>query len=87
MTGELVGPPVVRTRLSRVYEVRVHDLYAEIRRRVRAHTPAEALRLACAEIDWELRLDLGAMPATITRLDTGEVWRLEWPAAEPTDEP
>jgi hypothetical protein len=75
MPDALVGPASERTIFPRSYEVVVHDLYADVRRLVRARSPERALRSAQIEIDYELRLDLAMMPATVRRLDTGATWQ------------
>ncbi len=70
----LAGPPTHRTRVARDYEVKILDLHGIVTRVARAHSPEEALEEVQLGLEMDEGVDLTAMPATVRRMKTGELW-------------
>jgi hypothetical protein len=70
----LAGPRVRPTLLPHAYEITIQHLFGTVTRVARARRPDEALLEVQITLEYELRLELADMPATVRRVDTGDVW-------------
>ena len=70
----LAGPPRRHTILPRTYEVTIRQAPGTIKRVAIARSPEDALRRVQFAVGREHRVDVTEMPATVQRLDSGEMW-------------
>ena len=70
----LVGPRRRATRLPRTYEVTIRQAPGTIKRIALARSPEDALQRVQSAVDYEHRVDVTGMPATVRRLGSDETW-------------
>jgi hypothetical protein len=70
----LVGPGRRTTLLPRTYEVTIRQAPGTIKRVALARSPEDALQRVQSAVEYEHRVDVTGMPATVRRLGSDESW-------------